>query len=146
MLRRAGLRIMEKVVHGGSKSNPFNVPTCIRCVSHATTCTSRSAAPESLSNRSCTIAIWIKDVREDRTTVAQLCGRMMATSPGNSIVTMPRVRVLCALTGELLYEPTHPWLEQIRIHLLKTWTWIKGRNDLPAAPVSLALLCSTAAS
>ena len=57
----------------------------------------------------------------------------MATSPGNSIVTMPRVRVLCALTGELLYEPTHPWLEQVRIHLLKKWTWINGRDDLPAA-------------
>ena len=46
---------------------------------------------------------------------------------------MPRVRVLCALTGELIYEPTHPWLEQVRCHLLKKWTWINKGIYLPTA-------------
>ena len=45
----------------------------------------------------------------------------------------PRVRVLCALTGELIYEPTHPWLEQVRFHLLKKWTWINKGESLPTA-------------
>ena len=46
---------------------------------------------------------------------------------------MPRVRVLCALTGELIYEPTHPWLEQVRCHMLKKWTWINKGDSLPTA-------------
>ena len=46
---------------------------------------------------------------------------------------MPRVRVLCALTGELIYEPTHPWLEQVRCHLLKKWIWINKEIYLPSA-------------
>ena len=41
--------------------------------------------------------------------------------------------MLCALTGELIYEPTHPWLEQVRLHLLKKWTWINKGGYLPAA-------------
>ena len=57
----------------------------------------------------------------------------MAASTEYSIVTTPRVRVLCALTGELIYEPTHPWLEQVRLHLLKKWTWINKGGYLPAA-------------
>ena len=44
----------------------------------------------------------------------------MATATDYRLDGMPRVRVLCALTGELIYEPTHPWLEQSRAHLLKT--------------------------
>ena len=46
---------------------------------------------------------------------------------------MPRVRVLCALTGELIYEPTHPWLEQVKCHLLKKWTWSNKGEFLPTA-------------
>ena len=46
---------------------------------------------------------------------------------------MPRVRVVCALTGELIYEPTHPWLAQVRCHLLKKWTWINKGIYLPTA-------------
>ena len=41
--------------------------------------------------------------------------------------------MLCALTGELIYEPTHPWLEQVRCHLLKKWTWINKGIYLPTA-------------
>ena len=43
----------------------------------------------------------------------------MATAADYRVDGMPRVRALCALTGELIYEPTHPWLEQVRCHLLK---------------------------
>ena len=57
----------------------------------------------------------------------------MATDSDYRIDGMPRVRVLCALTGELIYEPTHPWLEQVRCHLLKKWTWINKGNYLPTA-------------
>ena len=41
--------------------------------------------------------------------------------------------MLCARTGEFLYEPTHPRLDQIRLYVLKKWTWINGRVDLPEA-------------
>ena len=41
--------------------------------------------------------------------------------------------MLCAITGELIYEPTHPWLEQVRGHLLKKWTWINKGDSLPTA-------------
>ena len=57
----------------------------------------------------------------------------MATASVYRIDSMPRVRVLCALTGELIYEPTHPWLEQVRCHLLKKWTWINKGIYLPTA-------------
>ena len=57
----------------------------------------------------------------------------MATATDYRLDGMPRVRVLCALTGELIYEPTHPWLEQVRLHLLKKWTWINRGTHLPAA-------------
>ena len=57
----------------------------------------------------------------------------MATSTDYSIVATPRVRVLCTLTGELIYEPTHPWLERVRLHLLKKWKWINKGVYLPAA-------------
>ena len=57
----------------------------------------------------------------------------MATAADHRLDGMPRVRVLCALTGELIYEPTHPWLEQVRCHLLKKWTWINKGIYLPTA-------------
>ena len=57
----------------------------------------------------------------------------MATAADYRLDGMPRVRVLCALTGELIYEPTHPWLEQVRCHLLKKWTWINKGIYLPTA-------------
>ena len=57
----------------------------------------------------------------------------MATATDYRLDGMPRVRVLCALTGGLIYEPTHPWLEQVRLHLLKKWTWINRGTYLPAA-------------
>ena len=41
--------------------------------------------------------------------------------------------MLCAVTGELIYEPSHPWLEQVRCHLLKKWTWINKGEFLPTA-------------
>ena len=45
----------------------------------------------------------------------------------------PRNRVWCARTGDFLYEPTHPRLEEIRLCALKKWTWINGGVDLPDA-------------
>ena len=57
----------------------------------------------------------------------------MATASDYRVDGMPRVRVLCALTGELIYEPSHPWLEQVRCHLLKKWTWINRGEFLPTA-------------
>ena len=57
----------------------------------------------------------------------------MTTTIPYGLDVRPRVRVLCALTGELIYEPTHPWLEQVRFHLLKKWTWINRGTSLPAA-------------
>ena len=57
----------------------------------------------------------------------------MAIASGYRIDSMPRVRVVCALTGELIYEPTHPWLAQVRCHLLKKWTWINKGIYLPTA-------------
>ena len=57
----------------------------------------------------------------------------MATASENRVDGMPRVRVLCALTGEVIFEPTHPWLEQVRCHLLKKWTWINKGIYLPTA-------------
>ena len=57
----------------------------------------------------------------------------MATATDSISDVRPRVRVLCALTGELIYEPTHPWLEQVRLHLLKKWTWINRGTYLSAA-------------
>ena len=57
----------------------------------------------------------------------------MAIASDYRVDGMPRVRVLCALTGELIYEPTHPWLEQVRCHLLKKWTWINKGEFLPTA-------------
>ena len=57
----------------------------------------------------------------------------MATASDYRVDGMPRVRVLCALTGELIYEPTHPWLEQVRCHMLKKWTWINKGDSLPTA-------------
>ena len=57
----------------------------------------------------------------------------MATASDYRVDGTPRVRVLCALTGELIYEPTHPWLGQVRCHLLKKWTWINKGESLPTA-------------
>ena len=41
----------------------------------------------------------------------------------------PRVRVWCARTGDFLYEPTHPRLEEIRFCALKKWTWINASDQ-----------------
>ena len=57
----------------------------------------------------------------------------MAAASDYRVDGQPRVRVLCALTGELIYEPSHPWLEQVRCHLLKKWTWINKGDFLPTA-------------
>ena len=57
----------------------------------------------------------------------------MATASDYRVDGTPRVRVLCAVTGELIYEPTHPWLGQVRFHLLKKWTWINKGESLPLA-------------
>ena len=57
----------------------------------------------------------------------------MSTASDYRVDGTPRVRVLCASTGELIYEPTHPWLEQVRCHLLKKWTWINKGETLPTA-------------
>ena len=57
----------------------------------------------------------------------------MATESENRVDGMPRDRVLCSLTGEVIFELTHPWLEQVRCHLLKKWTWSFKGIYLPTA-------------
>ena len=42
-------------------------------------------------------------------------------------------------TEEVLYEPTHPWLERVSISVLKKWTWINYRADCPDAHTLLHL-------
>lgn len=32
-----------------------------------------------------------------------------------------------------IYEPSNPRLDQVRLFVLKKWTWINGRVDLPEA-------------
>ena len=51
----------------------------------------------------------------------------------DSTATMPTVRILSKRTGEVLYEPTHPWLERVCIFVLKKWIWINCRADCPDA-------------
>ena len=57
-------------------------------------------------------------------------GRMASRESAYTIDMRPRVRVWCARTGDFLYEPTHPRLEEIYLCALKKWTWINGRVDL----------------
>ena len=65
--------------------------------------------------------------------LSELLVLRMALTPDNSLATRPRVRVACARTGEFLYEPSHPRLDQIRLYVFKKWTWINGQVDLPEA-------------
>ena len=58
---------------------------------------------------------------------------MALAGSDNGLVTQHRVRVWCARTGDFLYEPSHPRLGEIRLHVLEKWTWINGRVDLPTA-------------
>ena len=46
-------------------------------------------------------------------------------------VTLERVYVMSAVTGELLHDCTHPWLSEVRVFRLKRWTCVNGREDLP---------------
>ena len=41
------------------------------------------------------------------------------------------VRVVHSITGRVLFEATHPRLGQVRVFLLKQWTWDKVRFSLP---------------
>ena len=41
------------------------------------------------------------------------------------------VRVVHAFTGRILFEATHPRLGQVRVFVLKEWTWDKLRGTLP---------------
>ena len=43
-----------------------------------------------------------------------------------------RVCVLSALTGEFLYESTHPWLEQVRVFLVKNGCELKVELLFPS--------------
>ena len=58
----------------------------------------------------------------------------MATATANeaATVSLQRVYVRSAITGELIYDPTHPWLSQVRVFRLKRWTCINGSEDLPS--------------
>ena len=58
---------------------------------------------------------------------------MSSNGPDYTVTMRPRVRVWCAQTGEFLYEPTHPRLEEVLVCVLKKWTWIDGGVDLPDA-------------
>ena len=44
--------------------------------------------------------------------------RMASRESDYTVDMRPRVRVRCARTGEFLYEPTHPRLEEIRLCVL----------------------------
>ena len=57
---------------------------------------------------------------------------MASMRSDNTIAMRPRVRVWCARTGEFLYEPSHPRLDEIRLYVLKKWTW-NGGVDIPEA-------------
>ena len=57
----------------------------------------------------------------------------MATGTADHTATLQRVRVLCALTGEILHEPTHPSLGQVKLFVLKKWRWIHGQVSFPGA-------------
>ena len=41
------------------------------------------------------------------------------------------VRVVHSFTGRVLFEATHPRLGQVRVFLLKQWTWDSLRHTLP---------------
>ena len=41
------------------------------------------------------------------------------------------VRVVHSFTGRVLFEATHPRLGQVRVFLLKQWTWDQVRSSLP---------------
>ena len=41
------------------------------------------------------------------------------------------VRVVHSFTGRVLFEATHPRLGQVRVFLLKQWTWDSVRSTLP---------------
>ena len=58
---------------------------------------------------------------------------MSMIGPDYTLTMRPRVCVWCARTGEFLYEPTHPRLEEVLVCVLKKWTWINGGVDLPDA-------------
>ena len=47
---------------------------------------------------------------------------MSSIGPDYTLTMRPRVRVWCARTGELLYEPTHPRLEEVLVCVLEKWT------------------------
>ena len=35
------------------------------------------------------------------------------------------------MTGRFVYEPTHPWISRAHVFLVKKWTRIHSREDLP---------------
>ena len=45
---------------------------------------------------------------------------------------LPVVRVVHSFTGRVLSEVTHPRLGQVRVFLLKEWTWDKLKGTMPA--------------
>ena len=110
--------------HGPPQQSRFavatNLPTCLKVFSSLEACICLSY---SIVIGSRIAAVGIRLHIYDR----------MAIASDYRVDGMPRVRVLCASTGELIYEPTHPWLEQVRCHLLKKWTWINKGEFLPTA-------------
>ena len=54
----------------------------------------------------------------------------MSTSGSDYTVTMQPM--WCARTGEFLFEPTHPRLEEVLVCILRKWAW-SNRDDLPDA-------------
>ena len=55
------------------------------------------------------------------------CAASMESRPPDLRV----VKVVHSFTGRVLLEASHPRLGQVRVFLLKQWTWEKVRSSLP---------------
>ena len=73
-----------------------------------------------------TVAIWAY-LAHVMAFVITPCAASMESRPPDLRV----VRVIHSFTGRVLLEATHPRLGQVRVFLLKQWTWDKVRNSLP---------------
>ena len=73
-----------------------------------------------------TVAIWAY-LAHVMAFVITPCAASMESRPPDLRV----VRVVHSFTGRVLVEATHPRLGQVRVFLLKQWTWEKVRSSLP---------------
>ena len=55
------------------------------------------------------------------------CAALMENQPPD----LGQVRVVHSFTGRVVLETTHPRLRQVRVFLLRQWTWDAIRRSLP---------------